>query len=920
MHYWKKLLFLLFAAATIGLAGTTGKISGTVKDAQTGEPAIGASIMVEGTKLGAAADVNGFYTILNVPPGTYTVSASAVGYAKAVTTNISVSIDLNTKQDFSLKTESVNVEEVVITAAKPIVQKDLTSVEAHVDAEQIKNIPVTEVKDVITLQSGVTVDGGGGLHIRGGRSSEIAYWVDGRPVTDVYDNSSSLQLSNSSVQELQVISGTFNAEYGDAMSGIINIVTKDGGSQYKGNIAMYGGDYVSDHSDIFPNITSIDPVAIRNVEASLSGPLPVGGDLFKFYTNGRYYNNDGYLYGTEEFTPNRTFTAANRADSGQYVGMNWNDLGSGQVKLTYQPSALFKLNIGGIGDEKNYRGYNHEYELNPTGDVTQHERAYDLSGQITHTLSSSAFYTLSAARTYHGYYSWLYDDPTDPRYVDPDSLNTQAYEFYHAGTNNSRYERNTTVYDYKGDFTDQLNEVHQLKFGAESRLSHLYAQSISLVPLLNSFGQQVQPYQAAVDGDTSQTTSDYTRQPIELSGYVQDKIEYQSVIINVGLRYDYFNSRANVPADPEDPNIFNPLDLLHKYNDLNHNGVIDPNEEVTSNQTTLAQREAYWWRPASAKSQLSPRIGIAYPITDRGVIHFSYGHFLQVPSFTNLFDQSDFKVPGTDGMYGVYGNPDLKPQSTVMYELGLQQQIAEDIGIDFTGFYRDVRNWVTASPLIQTAVPTVFYSEYINKDYENVRGVTITMAKRQSDYWSFNLSYTYEVAEGTNSNPADAYNSQIANVSPVEILIPMDWDQTHTVNATLGLGDTRTGVYFIGKFLSGQPYTPEFLTSTGTGSTANTNILTNSSNKPNQEDVDLRAFKVVNIAGADVTFSLKVYNLFDTENAVNVYADTGLPNSTQAIAAIAPSATRVNSTAQYINDPSFYSPPREVDFGIEFGF
>jgi hypothetical protein len=82
----------------------------------------------------------------------------------------------------------------------------------------------------------------------------------------------------------------------------------------------------------------------------------------------------------------------------------------------------------------------------------------------------------------------------------------------------------------------------------------------------------------------------------------------------------------------------------------------------------------------------------------------------------------------------------------------------------------------------------------------------------------------------------------------------------------------------------------------------------------------LRAFKVVNIAGADVTFSLKVYNLFDTENAVNVYADTGLPNSTQAIAAIAPSATRVNSTAQYINDPSFYSPPREVDFGIEFGF
>src|SRR5207253_98179 len=150
--------------------------------------------------------------------------------------------------------------EIVITAERPVIRKDLTSSEARVDAQQIHTLPVSEVSQILSLQSGVTVDPGGGIHIRGGRTSEVAYWVDGVSVSDVYDGGQSVQVDNNAVQELQVISGTFNAEYGQAMSGIVNIVTKDGGQQYHFNLSSYTGTYaISDGWKFDGNPFYMDP-------------------------------------------------------------------------------------------------------------------------------------------------------------------------------------------------------------------------------------------------------------------------------------------------------------------------------------------------------------------------------------------------------------------------------------------------------------------------------------------------------------------------------------------------------------------------------------------------------------------------------------------------------------------------------------
>ncbi|HSQ75604.1 MAG TPA: TonB-dependent receptor, partial [Bacteroidota bacterium] len=320
----KEILAMVLVLAAAGWAGTTGKIAGEVKDAQSGEQLAGVNIQLEGTLMGAATNLDGYFVILNVPPGTYTLVASSVGYTKKRVAGVTVSIDLTTTVNLQISSTLVETEEMVITAERNVVKRDLTSSEARVDAAQIESLPVQEVSEVLSLQAGITVDRGGGIHIRGGRSSEVAYWVDGVSVSDAYDGGQAVQVDNNAVQELQVISGTFNAEYGQAMSGIVNIVTKDGESSYHGTVQAYAGAYVTgygylfdgrnvaltqselsqgtDISDLYYNLNKVRPFNNRNIEASISGPVPELSGL-TFYASGRYYRSDGYLWGNRVFQP-----------------------------------------------------------------------------------------------------------------------------------------------------------------------------------------------------------------------------------------------------------------------------------------------------------------------------------------------------------------------------------------------------------------------------------------------------------------------------------------------------------------------------------------------------------------------------------------------------------------------------------------
>lgn len=268
----KKLFILLTVIPFLLFAGTTGKLVGTIKDAQTGEQLIGANILIEGTDFGAATNVRGEYVILNIPPGRYNVRISFIGYETILYTDVIIIVDQTTQLSAEIAPISIEVGEVVVTAVAPMIRKDLTSSIAVISRDQIEALPVSTFTQLLSLQAGV-VTSGNNLHVRGGRSNEIAFLVDGMYVTDPLLGGLATQINNDAIQEMSLLSGTFNAEYGNSMSGIVNIVTRDGSERFSAKLEARTSEFgVEKYSQLREN----------RLNGSISGPLFVQ-DLKYFY-------------------------------------------------------------------------------------------------------------------------------------------------------------------------------------------------------------------------------------------------------------------------------------------------------------------------------------------------------------------------------------------------------------------------------------------------------------------------------------------------------------------------------------------------------------------------------------------------------------------------------------------------------------
>ncbi len=891
----KKVLLSLLISLMIPVSmwsGTTGKLTGTITDGETGEPLPFVNVILLGTNIGGATDLDGKYVILNIPPGKYTVKVQAVGFTTKVVENVSISIDLTTKLDAVLTIEDVELGEVVVQAEAGGIQKDVTSSQSLVSSETIENLPVAELDDVLQLQAGITKGAGGEFHIRGGRAEEIAFKVNGISVTDSYDNSRGIDIDNSSVQELQVISGTFNAEHGDALSGIINTVTKEGKSKYHGDIKIYSADYLSNNTEIFTNIDAINPM--YNFQGSLSGPIPGLGDDFRFFVNGRYVYDDGWLYGK------RVFNTMGDSSDGDYVAMNWSERIMSIANLSWFASSAFKFNLEALYSKNDYQDYDHAYKWNPDGNVNKYSTSLSSTLTMTHTFSSSSFYTLKASYFNRQFDEYLYENELDSRYLHPDSLNTVSYAFIHAGTNLHRFARQTNSFLGKFDFTSQVHENHLVKFGIEARFDKLEFDDFYLEPeTVNNV--PVEPFVPSVPEETSPNREKYDADPMQMSAYIQDKIEFESVIINIGLRFDYFDSRGQILVDYTDPNIYIPL--RDELKDL-----------------SVAEREPYFYKDASAKWKLAPRFGIAYPISATGVVHFSYGQFFQIPTYQRLFDRSSYKIPTTGNPGSVYGNPDLEPQTTTMYEIGFRQEFSNLFLVDLTMFYRDIRDYVTSGPSYETR-NGVAYSLFINRAYANVKGVTLDFKKEYSDYFSFDFNYTFQFAEGINSTPEEDFYASRDNTEPTYYLLPLDWDQRHIINASLYVGEDTWGATLLGRYGTGLPYTPSV-----TQATADRGLTSgfsrNTRRRPNQFSLDLRLFKTFEVFGQEVTTFFRVFNLLDTKIIVNVFSDTGLADFTTEAQSLegVEDPNRPNTIEEYLIRPWHYDQPRRVQVGFDVAF
>ncbi|MBN2103692.1 carboxypeptidase-like regulatory domain-containing protein [bacterium] len=1033
--FWATFLFFTIVIQ----AGNTGKVRGVVTDANTGDPLIGANIVIENTIFGAAADMDGKYIILNIPPGNYAVRATMIGYNSLRVENVNVSVDFTTDLDIELTTTILESgETVTVTAERPMVVRDLTATTAVVGAEEIEALPVTEVGEAIELQAGLVKDAGGGIHVRGGRSGEISYWIDGIPVTDVYDGGTVVDVNKNMVQELQVVSGAFNAEYGQAMSGIVNITTKEGSNAFGGSFSTYFGDYLSRHNHIFTGIDEFSPTAIRNVEGGLHGPI-IPGKLF-FYVNARDIYFDGWLHGRRNYNPGAVTTSfsmipeyeiekqypdrvlrdyesfanftgyyddlfkvqwndtsysfietknleeymltnglkreqidsvkhyslayihgsealldsfitmfnTDELDSADFseayqqlrnnhkdgkgdqkiIPMNWNRKRYFQGKLIYRLTPAIKLSYNYIMDNVEYEDYDFNYSLNPDGNLNRFRDGQTHIFQITHTLSASTFYNLGISQFTKEYSHHTYDKMNDSLYVHPFLELQLPYSFKTGGTNNSWFHRKTNTLLTKLDITSQITKTHQVKAGAEWRQYKVSQKDITLRPVeIQSSINLIfdSPYiDTRIMDESTIYNSAYQHEPAEISAYIQDKMEFKNMIVNLGVRADYFNPDGIVLNDESDPSIYNPIKPSNLYRDIGSDGIpgtFDPDGTEGNGRmdpgepgVTLQERQTYWYKKASSKLQISPRLGISFPVTERGIFHFSYGHFFQIPRFERLYQNPDFELEDGTGNVGVIGNADLKPEQTISGEIGLQQQLTEDIAVSLTGYFRDIRDLAgTRAEEIELFGGSARYSKMVNSDFGMIKGLTFAVNKRLSQNWAATLDYTLQTASGSNSDPEAARNALEGGSLPEVQFTPLDWDQKHTVNASFTYASKTWGTSIIAQWGSGLPYTPR-------RSEDISALLTNSQRKPASFNMDLRAYKDFNIGPGKLTFFCRILNVFDNLNEINVYEDTGRAGFTtdQRVAEATNPTESINTLKAWYTNPTHYSEPRRIEAGLSY--
>ncbi|MCG8373017.1 MAG: TonB-dependent receptor, partial [Balneolales bacterium] len=374
--------------------------------------------------------------------------------------------------------------------------------------------------------------------------------------------------------------------------------------------------------------------------------------------------------------------------------------------------------------------------------------------------------------------------------------------------------------------------------------------------------------------------------PREFSAYVQDKIELNDMTINVGLRYDLFDPNYLVPelwylADEEFvPDVNNPSDSVSNRVD------------------------------ASLKSQLSPRVGLAFPISETGVVRFSYGMFFQVPSFNGMYSNPEYFVD--DGGNGGFGNPNIDPEQTSTFEIGIQQGITEDIGIDVTLYTKDVRN-LTATIIEFNPEGAGTIRRQENRDYGTVRGVTVSLYQRPRGIVQWNLDYTLQFADGSAFLSGESFERQRAGLEDINTLARLDWDRTHVLNNIITIQPRKEFSFtLVNRLNSGRPYTTE--------RSDVVSYIPNDGTRPTSIITDLRMFYSLPVIDAQLV--LQIQNMFDTDVPVTVYSDSGRGDYTVDEFREAQTGTvaGLNTLDDWFTRQEFLTAPRRVSFGLTINF
>lgn len=863
-------------------AQNVGKIAGAVTEAKTGNPLSGANIFIVGTTLGAAADAKGEYYILNVPPGKYELRASMMGYEKMKIVDVIVNVGRTTNIDFKLLDEVLEMDEIVVQATRPDVERDKTSTSSIVRFDDVQQLPgIRNISDVINLAADV-IDG----HFRGGREGEEYYTLQGMGIINPLDRSSAFQPIMSGVEEVEVITSGFGAQYGNAQSGVVNISMKEGDSQVwqsrvesrmrapgrkhfgpsafdpKANDYIrllqdeqiwltgdpgadqaqpYYGSMASGLTSSFAGDTLVQLAVAQALwqqtrrdmgltygnEVDYSHEIATGGPInqkMRMFLALRS-NKQATVFPTEQ--PNVEY---------QGMGNIVTDLGAGAVLrlssgFTHQRNNVFPGSDG-------VSGYQRWLWDRITGIRERKRINTQFGARFTKAISQSTFYELKLNSLFTNNvlgatpvpdalpdsvdFNWVNQTIVYPNNNSPDRLN------YQMGYDTFTKEKTRTV-SFDGAFTSQITKAHLFNTGVQ----------------INSYLIDVSNFLSV---RSSRQLENYTAHPFEAAAYVQDKMEFEGLIANVGLRFDLWYSGIDYYPDLYTP--FGNADSLGRF---------DPSKAPTKKPPVYAQ-----WQP---------RLGFSFPISASTVFHLNYGAFMQRPSFQYIVSKR-LGQRLNDPL--ILGNPRLKPETTNSYDIGVVQSLGEGFTLDVSGYYKDVKNLIQQSNFIDERAGYQV-SSYFNLDYADIRGFRITLNKRKGALTgSMNYQYGYATGKSATATAATpifnrdtlgVVTTDLTNVPARDILL--DFDRTHNIILTVGymtgkewgpsvfdahpFADINISVH--SSMRSGRPYT----------SPSDIRLI-NMKRAPMEYNTDMRVTKtILNFFGLLASMYAEVYNLFNNK-------------------------------------------------------
>jgi outer membrane receptor protein involved in Fe transport len=894
------LLFVVLISNTV--AQTTGKIVGKILDGETNEPVAGANVLLLDTRMGASTDLDGDFMILNVVPGTYSLEIQMIGYNTIRNEGLVVSVNRTTSTTISITPTLLESEVIVVTAEKVAIKRDQTSSIRNVSADDIKILPVDFTQQIVELQPGVV-----GNHFRGGRGNEVAYMIDGVMVTEaLYRTDQMVEVTPNAVEDMEVITGVFNAEYGNAMSGIVNVITKEGGNKIEGAASVNVGNYVTSHSDVYVGLEETGTPHIQDYKLGLSGPVIT--DNLNFIIDGRFFSDTGYLNGINRFNvddysdfreyPKPEYISEANGDE-SIVPLNDREEVYLLGKLSFRPITALKASLIYTYNDTKGQGYSHGNFYNPYGVGTYQNKSQMFALHINHMLSTKAFYELKLSHINYERGNYLFEDPLDPRYVH-DFYGSGTGPWFSTGGQSKNHSTGTEATSrIKLDLTWQFHKSHALKAGIDGSKVWLDQNNINI---RNEYegtdlealytedpitGKRTYPYYAPeIRANNSVYTDRYKKEPIYFAAYAQDKMEFQDMVVNFGVRFDWFDPNTVYPTDWRNPG----------------------NQDYFEDKSRMSD-----YPKADPQYQFSPRFGLAYEVGKTALLRFSYGHFMQVPPLNYYYQNSKFLV--TD-LGTAMGNPNLKAQKTIQYEVGLWLQLTRDMDFEVAVYYRDIYD-LLSSKLVYS-YSQLRFGVYDNKDYGNARGIELKYQARLSDF-TFNANYTLQYTRGVADTPDLAYNRAGQDQDPVNKLIPLEWDQRHTFNLTTAYNTRNFGLTFLFLYHSGRPYSWQPITESPL---AFINLLPNNQERPSQFRVDLTAFyNLFTFSNIDVRLTLLAYNIFDNLNENSVNSTTG--RAYTGIVRPVNLAIYKSDFSEYseqFQNPGMYAAPRSIRLGLGFQF